>query len=352
MPKVSVVLPTYQRAHLLGETVAGLLRQTLADIEVIVADDGSTDETPEVVGNFKDPRVRYVRREHLGMPLILNEGFAAAQGQYIMTCHDHDIYDPTLLEELAGVLDRHPSATYAHCGNVLVDASGRRELVYQVPDYPELFPGGAFLIEELLPISPVSATSMVRASVLGGAGLDARFGGVADIELWLRLSTVGDVAYVKKPLIRIRQRDASSKFYSSGWKLAATVLEIKKTYLRRVEDSSRRTAICNRWRKEVDGTSLLELLKVLEARRYEEIPSIVEFVRQEGTHNGANLVFFLSYLPRGLALGILRSLRLLYRERLRWRMARTKGALYMKTLLSRPYRPSDMGKTERRCPNR
>lgn len=315
MPKVSVVIPTYQRASFLRETVVGLLAQTLADIELIVADDGSTDRTPEVMASFKDPRVRYLRREHLGMPLILNEGFAVARGEYIMTCHDHDIYDPSMLAELAGVLDRNPTAAYAHCGIIGVDDSGERELERHVRDYPELMPGRVFLVEELLARldSRVSALTMVRSSVLGGAALDDRFEGCPDVELWLRLSTVGDVAYVKKSLIRVRQRDPSSQFYYNGCRLAAKALEAKKLYLEWVEDETKRAAIRKGWRKEVDRTGFSALLKALEGRQHQEIPYIAEFLQQEGTQAGARALTLPCRMPRSIALLALRSARFLWR---------------------------------------
>jgi glycosyltransferase involved in cell wall biosynthesis len=315
IPKVSVVIPTYQRASFLRETIEDLLDQTLKDIDVIVADDGSTDRTPEVVASFRDPRVLYLRRKHMGMPLILNEGFAVARGEYVMTCHDHDIYDPTLLTELAGALDRHPTAVYAHCGVIVVDASGNQELERYVRDYPEVNSGNLFLADELLPglDSPVTAITMVRRAVRGGIFLNPTFGEVADVELWLRLSTVGDVAYVKKPLIRVRKRDSSSHFYHCGCRLAAHTLEAKRGYLAWVEDGSRRGVIQMGWRKDSNRTGFSELLRALDARRYHETPFIAEYVRKEGTLTGARALLLLCRMPPAMALGVLRLLRLLSR---------------------------------------
>lgn len=315
-PKVSVVIPTYQRASFLRETVEHVLGQTLKEIEVIVADDGSTDRTPEVVASINDPRILYLRRKHMGMPLILNEGFAVARGKYIMTCHDHDIYDPTLLAELAGALDRHPIAVFAHCGVIVVDPSGKQELERYVRDYPEVSSGKLFLAETLLPglDSPVSAITMVRTSARGGVLLNPRFGEVADVELWLRLSTVGDVAYVKKPLIRVRKRDSSSHFYHIGCRLAAHTLKAKRRYLTWIEDESRQVAIQKDWRKGVDRTGFSELLRALEARHYDEIAFIAEYVRKEGTYTGARALLLLCRMPPAIALGVLRLIKLLSRS--------------------------------------
>ncbi len=314
-PKVSVVIPTYQRAQYLAGTLETLLGQTLQDIEIIVADDGSTDATPDVVARVVDPRVYYLRREHLGLPSVLNAGFEAARGEYIMTCHDHDIYEPSLLAELAGVLDRHATATYAHCGLVVVDPSGVREVDRHVPDFPEVTAGRAFLVEELLPglDSRISAMSMVRRSALNGELYDPQFGSVCDVELWLRLSTKGDVGWVREPLIRVRQRDASSTHYHSGLQLATSVLKAKQSYLEWAGDEGRRTAIQASWRRDVDRTGFAQLLKALQYRQYQDAPAILDFVQREGNPRAAWLLALLARLPRRATLLILGAVRLMSR---------------------------------------
>lgn len=311
--KVSVVIPTYQRADFLRVTISGLLQQTLQNIEIIVADDGSTDHTPLVMSSFSDPRVRYLRRDHVGMPLILNDGFSVACGEYIMTCHDHDIYEKNLLQELADVLDRNPKAVYAHCGIVVVDSEGLQELASYIRNYPEVTSGKTFLTEVLLPgiDSKVSALTMVRASVLSRPPFNVKFGECSDVDLWMKLSAIGDVAYVPKPLIRVRQRDNSSELYRSGFRLAAHALEAKKSYLSWVEDQNKQHKIQIGWRKEIDRTGLLELLKALENRWYDEISPIILFVQREGTSLGGKALTLLSYLPRFFSLNVLRSMRIM-----------------------------------------
>jgi len=295
--------------------MVGLLAQTLADVEIIVVDDGSTDRTSEVMSSFRDPRVQYIRREHLGMPDILNVGFAIARGEYLMTCHDHDIYHPTLLEELAGTLDRQPTAAYAHCGIIVVDSSGKRELRRHIRDYPELMPGDVFLVRELLPdlASKVTALTMIRSSSLDGPPFDSDYGVCADVELWLRLSTQGDVAYVRKPLIRVRERSDSSQFYHTSYQLAAKVLEAKKLYLGWVGEGGKCKAIKKGWRQQVDHTGFSALLRALEYGYDKDIPSILKFVQEEGTRFGATALHFLGQMPVSLALMVLRSTRLLSR---------------------------------------
>ncbi|MDV7390561.1 glycosyltransferase family 2 protein, partial [Arthrospira platensis SPKY1] len=79
---MSIVMPTYKRAHLLGGAIENVLAQSFRDFELIVVDDNSPDDTPQVVARFDDPRIRYVRNEpNLRLPRALNRGFALARGQ-------------------------------------------------------------------------------------------------------------------------------------------------------------------------------------------------------------------------------------------------------------------------------
>lgn len=309
-PRVSVVVTTYQRAHHLGGVIAMLLNQTLADIEVIVADDGSTDGTPDVVRRIDDPRLRYLRREHMGMPAILNEGFAAARGAYIMTCHDHDIYEPTLLAELADALDRFPSAAYAHCGLLVVDPENTRIVGRHVCDFLPLTEGRAFLEAQLLPgmDSPVCALTMVRATALGGEAFDAFYGFVADVEMWLRLATRGDVAYVARPLIRTRQRDEASELSHISHRLALHSLRAKRAYLHLVTGRARRR-IERGWRRQATTTVLRELLYVRPERRDEALGDLRSLAIEAGSAFARVAVAIFGSVPPRMVTGTLRPLR-------------------------------------------
>ena len=229
-------------------------------------------------------------------------GFAAAGGEYIMTCHDHDGYAPTLLEELAGALDRYPTASFAHCAVVVVDAE-ERELERYVRDYPSLMPGKSFMTQALLPgiACPVTALCMVRASALRGKALDPYFGPCADVELWLRLCTVGDVAYVKKELIRIRQRGPDSEFNELGCALASYTLAAKRAYSAWLDSDRQRAAVERGWRREADYTAFSELLKGLQGRKRLNCAELLAFLRENGSTTGVVALTAVSRLPARFA---------------------------------------------------
>lgn len=299
-PKVSLVIPTYKRAQVVGQTLRTLLAQTFQDIEILVMDDGSPDETEAVIKATSDERVQYFRKEHLGIPHIINAGLEMARGTYVMVCHDHDLYEPTMVEELAALLDRHPSASFAHSGVVIVSPDGTQERGRYVRDYPSISSGRDFLVDHLLPglSSPVTALTMIRRAALDGGGLDPDFGACSDVELWLRLAEIGDVAYVQKPLMRLRERDQTSDFFDRGLDLAKQPLEAKKKYLPNVQDASCRDQIVGQWRREVTQAGLVLVWKELERGRSEGLPPIVDFVSKEGTPLGAALIRVLCRLPK------------------------------------------------------
>jgi len=316
MPHVSVIVPTYQRASLLGETIGSLLSQTLTDLEIIVADDGSMDETPDIIAGFRDPRVRYLGSEHLGMPRIWNRALSWVRGRYVMTCHDHDRYDRTLLAELSALLDQNPTAAYGHCGIIGLDANGSREVGRYILDCPELMCGMSFLTSVLLPglDSKVSAMTMFRRTAIDGRGLDPAFGESADVELWMRLACRGDVAYTSSPLIAVTKRDQSSVMYHRGARLAAQVLAAKRKYLRMIQNPARRKRIEAGWRRAIDKLAFSEWLKVAESRLPEEEDFLLEFVRREGSAPTARVVRVLRWLPHPISLEMLRLARRLSRR--------------------------------------
>ncbi|HET9644529.1 MAG TPA: glycosyltransferase family 2 protein [Burkholderiaceae bacterium] len=100
-PLVSIVLPTYKRAHLLAGAIDSVLAQTWRNWELIVVDDNSPDNTREVVAGFADPRIRYFRNDpNLKLPRALNRGFAEARGDYLTWTSDDNLYMPHALERM------------------------------------------------------------------------------------------------------------------------------------------------------------------------------------------------------------------------------------------------------------
>ncbi|MBI4342984.1 MAG: glycosyltransferase [Candidatus Omnitrophica bacterium] len=214
-PLVTVCVPTYNRAGYLRQCLDSILAQTVDAFELLVLDNASTDDTPEVVRHLADPRVRCVRHpENLGQIPNVNRGLELARGEFVCVCHDDDVWAPRFLERQLEVMRRHPSVALSHTAVWLCTEEGVARGVHRVSARDYLLNGReAFLRYLAFGHDVVFSTTMVRRACYQQAGpFDARYL-CADFDMWLRLSLQGDVAYVAKPLAGYRVHGASA---SSG----------------------------------------------------------------------------------------------------------------------------------------
>src|SRR5512139_2015685 len=99
-PVISVIMPNFNGARLIARSIDSVLRQTLQDLELIVVDDGSSDESVAVVNGTRDPRIRLVQQDHEGVCAARNRGIECARGTYIAFLDSDDTWAPTCLERL------------------------------------------------------------------------------------------------------------------------------------------------------------------------------------------------------------------------------------------------------------
>jgi glycosyltransferase involved in cell wall biosynthesis len=198
MPKVSVITPTYNRADMLGQAVQSVLDQDFTDWELIIVDDGSRDNTREVVAGFADPRIRYIYQENKGLPAARNTGIRNAQGQYIAFLDSDDLFLSHKLAEEVAILDGRPDLGLVACGHFEVDRNLRvlREM-RPWQSHPQLD-----LTTWLLTCPLVVSTVLVRREWLERVGLfDEQMRYVEDWDLWLRLSYAGcRMGWLQRPV--------------------------------------------------------------------------------------------------------------------------------------------------------
>ncbi len=129
MPKVSICIPTYNRSDYLAYSVDSVLNQTYKDFELIICDDGSTDDTPEVVGKWEDPRLNYLRHpQNIGRSRNMRSGFEAAKGEYFIKFDDDDGLTPEFLAKTVAVLDHHPEVDFVCSDHWVINSKGKRDL--------------------------------------------------------------------------------------------------------------------------------------------------------------------------------------------------------------------------------
>jgi len=201
MTRVSVVIPTYNRSALLEVALQSVLAQDYADLEIIVVDDGCTDDTAQVVAKYGS-RVKYVKQENSGLPGARNTGIRTATGEYLCFLDDDDFYLPGKVRKQACYLDAHPELDIVACQHVLTDESG------QFTEWSGTIPEGEvfhrFLLEGCF---VTSGGPLVRRSVYERVGLfDEQSKGSEDWDMWLRISGAGyRFGCVQEPLYAYRQ---------------------------------------------------------------------------------------------------------------------------------------------------
>ncbi len=205
-PKVSVVIPTYNRAHLIGETLESVLAQTFGDYEIVVVDDGSTDDTRSVVTRIA-PQARYIYQENTGIPEVLNVCLREARGEYIQHLGSDDVLVEDTLARSVALLDAHPDVAMVHGAAWLIDEASERLSIsrpgFATGDYIR---SGREEIRDLLFSNHIVApTVMARRQVMLEMGIyDARFGLYEDWNLWTRIAKKHDIAYSHEPLVNYR----------------------------------------------------------------------------------------------------------------------------------------------------
>ncbi len=123
-PGISVVVPSFNRAHLVGATVDAILAQTLPPLEVLIIDDGSTDDTEAVCARFRPP-VRYIKQANTGLSGARNRGIHEARGNWIALCDSDDVWHPRKLEIQMAALRAFPQVRWCLTGFELIDPDGR-----------------------------------------------------------------------------------------------------------------------------------------------------------------------------------------------------------------------------------
>ncbi len=200
--KVSVIIPTYNRADLLGEALASALSQPYDDFEIIVVDDGSTDATPSVLARFADPRLRVVRQANQGISGARNAGVAEARGEYIIMLDSDDRWRPNILPRLVQTLEAHPDAVLVYGRAQAIDPQGRP--MPQMKGAAEPFPGQtqrSILYGDFVP----GITALIRRAALVQAGpFDAAVSGTEDWDMWIRLSHLGRFVFIDATLADFR----------------------------------------------------------------------------------------------------------------------------------------------------
>ncbi len=210
IPKVSVIIPTFNRADLLAQAIDSVLSQSYTDFELIVVDDGSTDATQALLSRYRE-RIRYLFQENRGVSAARNLGIKVARGRYICLLDSDDLWLRDKLKEQIRLMKGDPKIRVSYTDEVWIRGGkrvnqGKRHRKYS-----------GWILRKLLPLCLISPSSvMIERGVFEEVGLfDESFPVCEDYDLWLRIGSRMPIHLIEKPLIVKRggRADQLSQIY-------------------------------------------------------------------------------------------------------------------------------------------
>jgi len=210
MPRYSVVMPAFNTEVYIGEAIESILNQSVPDWELIVIDDGSTDDTAEVAGRFRDPRIRVRTQSNRGLSATRNRGIRESRGDMIIFFDSDDRLRPEALERLGTALARFPLANVAYGECVVMDHDGYVFGLGTKPIFSRR-PSGNVLKYILQKNVMQPGATLIRRYCLARCGFfHEDLLGAEDWEMWSRMATFNEFVYVGgAPILEYRLRSDS-----------------------------------------------------------------------------------------------------------------------------------------------
>jgi len=202
--KVSVILPTYNRAHMITEAIDSVLSQTFEDFELIVVDNYSTDNTESVVKSYRDNRIRYFKHRNHGLVSVSrNYGIEKSSGEYIAFLDDDDLWLPEKLEKQLKILDSNKELGLVYSDYYFIESNGN--LIGETC-FRSLKPFRGNVFNELMVGNFIpQLTVLVRREVLDMVGgFNLRYKIAQDYDLWLRIAEQYPLDFTEEPLAKYR----------------------------------------------------------------------------------------------------------------------------------------------------
>jgi glycosyltransferase involved in cell wall biosynthesis len=214
-PLVSVIIPTYNRGHVVPEAIESVLRQTYLRLEVIVVDDGSTDNTPECLQQFAG-RIRVVTQENAGPAAARNRGIEMARGELIAFLDSDDLWLPRKLERQVTLLQKAGKGVPCCLCNICMRWNEREIDSFQIASMkPSLVEGICVNVDEMIATRFLLLNQgvVVRRQTLAKiGGFDESLRLLEDHDLALRLSLEGPWAFIRDPLVIWRESKEGSLY--------------------------------------------------------------------------------------------------------------------------------------------
>jgi glycosyltransferase involved in cell wall biosynthesis len=216
-PFFSIVIPTYNRAHLISKAIESVIAQTYSDWELIIVDDGSTDNTKELVDNYcnKDNRIRYIYQENAERSVARNNGIDHAKGEFICFLDSDDYYALNRLENISTYLRNQSNMKSFYYTAITYDYGNKLEERPERKRQPEenVF---EFIVQAIIGTPQV----IIARDLLIKERFDPRWRIGEDMELWLRLAKIEEPSFIPNEASVIatehEDRSVNLKRFNSG----------------------------------------------------------------------------------------------------------------------------------------
>jgi len=231
-PTISVILPVFNGARYIREALSSIQNQSFRDFELIIVDDGSTDDVPKIVKEIaaRDARCKMISRENKGIVFSCNEALELARGEYIFRMDSDDVSRPLRFEKQLSYLQSNPGCVAVGTKALMIDPDGLPMMEYAM----------AFGHEEIDAAHLNGVASMVHPSVamrrqalLGVGGYRQNCELAEDLDLWLRLAEVGRLENLPEVLLEYRQHLGSAGHAKRAKQLAAARTAVFEAQRRR-----------------------------------------------------------------------------------------------------------------------
>lgn len=227
-PFVSIVLPTYNGAKYIGQSIESCLNQTYKNLELIIVDDHSTDNTPSIVKSYKDIRIKYVRHDtNKRLPEALNSGFTRAGGDYLTWTSDDNYYAKDAIGRMVSFLENDLNCDFVYC-----DFWKIKGTEFNLVRLPEIL--------ELKKRNDIGACFLYRKKLLYTVGAYDRDAFLAeDYDYWIRVSKQHDMKHLAQPLYYYREHEKALSLEKYHEVKLASILVLLRNNLISVFDAVR-----------------------------------------------------------------------------------------------------------------
>jgi len=200
MPRVSVIIPVYNGARTLDRALKSVFEQTFADYEIVICDDGSTDDTPAVLAKYGD-RIRVVRQANRGLPAARNAAVAASRGELLALIDHDDEWLPQKLELAVSAMTADAGAALLYSDMIVVNEAGEEFRRSQIGPDTAHAPTMDEMLTRIWPITP-STVVMRRDAFDRAGGFCEQLISAEDIHFWLLMREQGHFIYLPERLVR------------------------------------------------------------------------------------------------------------------------------------------------------